>query len=163
MSTNLIDPQLLCPNCKHVNKSDALFCSQCSQKQKLNILSVWMMMSEFFANFINYDSKTFSTIRGLFLPSYLTNEYIANRRVSYLDPIRLFIFLMFAFFAILSFQDLKALNVNESSSDTEKSTNIQSTDNQYFNLLEQGYPSLRYKMLMDRVDNELQKQLNKKK
>ncbi len=57
---------LQCPNCQHHNKVNDKYCSQCSQKTQLSLLSVWVMLTEFVANIFNYDSKVLTTIRGLF-------------------------------------------------------------------------------------------------
>jgi hypothetical protein len=138
-----------------------VFCSQCSQKRNLGVLSVWKMTREFVANFLDYDSKTLTTIRGLFIPGFLTNQYLANRRVSYLSPMRLFVFLMVVFFAILSYQGIDQFNFNNKNSviQTDLINKPKNTDNHY-NLLEKTYPKLRYKVLMQRVYHELMQQLD---
>lgn len=153
---------MTCPNCQYHNDVSDIFCSQCGQKTRLSLLSVWVMMSEFIANIINYDSKIFTTVRGLFVSGYLTNQYLANKRVAYLAPMRLFIFLMFVFFAVLSFQnyDQFLMNTNDDF-EVNKNDNdgvLFNKDTNDFNLLEQNFVSLRYERLIRQLNNELHEQ-----
>jgi len=111
------------------------------------------MMADFFANLINYDSKTLSSIRGLFIPGFLTQEYIANRRVSYLAPIRLYIFLMLAFFALLSYQGLDQMSFNDNT--TDKNTDNLTSVKQEYSLLEQSYSYLKLQTIFDNLKHEI--------
>ncbi len=57
------------------------------------------IFSEFLDNFLNWDSKFFTTLRYLVLkPGFLSKEYIEGKRVSYVAPIRLYILLSVLFF-----------------------------------------------------------------
>lgn len=145
--------QIQCPNCQQFNAIEAKYCQYCGQKTKLRILSVWSMMADFFANLINYDSKTLSSIRGLFIPGFLTQEYIANRRVSYLAPIRLYIFLMLAFFALLSYQGLDQMSFNDNT--TDKNTDNLTSVKQEYSLLEQSYSYLKLQTIFDNLKHEI--------
>lgn len=67
-------------------------------------------MLTFFKHFLNdyftFDSKIFRSIRPLFAkPGFLTLEYLEGRRVSYIPPLRLFIFSSIIFFLLLSVLD----------------------------------------------------------
>lgn len=132
----------------------------------LQINSVWRMLVDFLANIIGYDSKLFSSIRGLFFPGFLTSEYLANRRASYLTPIRLFIFLMFATFVVMSYLALDdVLQTKDDTGDDglslqfniENKSNDSEVQNKYFTVLEKGYQSLRYEVLLLQLDTELTK------
>lgn len=117
------------------------------------------MIADFFANLINYDSKTLSSIRGLFVPGFLTQEYIANRRVSYLAPIRLYIFLMLAFFALLSYQGIDQLSFNSNTNDQLASNvNLSSTKHEY-SLLEQSYSYLKLQNLFANLSHEIKRHI----
>ena len=154
----------ICPNCGHKNNYSAKFCENCSQKTQLRINSVWRMLFDFLANLIDYDSKLFSSIRGLFFPGFLTNEYLAKKRVRYLTPIRLFIFLMVALFFSMSLMnidhfnlrtgansDIVSLSVNNAKS-KESDNNF---DNSFYTVLERSYQALRFETLLKRLEKEL--------
>jgi hypothetical protein len=77
------------------------FCSHCGQENTEPRESFWQLLVHFFNDFTHFDGKFFSTIRVLlFQPGNLTREYIAGRRASYLHPIRMYLFISFAFFIL---------------------------------------------------------------
>jgi len=112
-------PDLTCPNCGHDYNQNDIFCPHCGQKTGLGISSVWSMVVQFVANLVNYESKLFRTTRGLFKPGFLTNEYLAIRRVDYLSPIRVFFILLFLMFFALSFIDIQFNSSDNVDSDFE--------------------------------------------
>ncbi len=91
-----------CPNCDHALTDAANFCSNCGQKTRLGLTSVWRMIRKFFSETFNYDSRLVRTLRGLLQPGHLSSEYLQFKRVDYLSPIRLFFILMFLAFAMAS-------------------------------------------------------------
>ena len=150
-----------CPNCETINSNDAVFCQNCSQKINLKLNSVWRMIGDFLATLIDYDSKLFSSIRGLFKPGYLTNQYLLRKRVRYLTPIRLFVILMLSFFAVMSFQgyDKGLVNMNiENSNGVEKEDR---NENKYYSLMEQSFQSLRFDLLEQLLKKELESNILK--
>jgi hypothetical protein len=143
-----------CPNCEALNSKNAVFCQNCSQKIHLKLNSVWRMIGTFFATLIDYDSKLFSSVRGLFRPGYLTNQYLLRKRVKYLTPIRLFVILMFSFFWVMANQgyDEGLFKMNlQSSNGIEEGETI---ENKYYTLMEQGYQSLRFDLLLNLLEKE---------
>jgi hypothetical protein len=47
----------------------------------------------------HFDGKFFTTLKSLLLkPGFLTEEYVKGRRMKYLDPVRMYLFVSFAFF-----------------------------------------------------------------
>lgn len=77
------------------------FCSHCGQENTEPRESFWQLLVHFFNDFTHFDGKFFSTIRVLLLqPGKLTREYIAGRRAGYLHPIRMYLFISFAFFIL---------------------------------------------------------------
>lgn len=56
-----------------------------------------------FEGLLHFDSKSYQTVKALlFKPGFLTNEFKTGRRASYVPPIRLYIFVSFLFFFLLS-------------------------------------------------------------
>jgi hypothetical protein len=64
--------------------------------------SVGHLIGHFFADITHFDSKIFTTLKDLvFRPGFLTREYVAGRRMRYLNPIRMYIFISAIFFVAL--------------------------------------------------------------
>ena len=156
-----MENQRTCPNCKTLNLESDSFCRNCSQKVHLGLNSVWRMISEFFTNIINYDSKLFSTLRGLFFPGFLTEQYLAKKRVPYLTPMRLFVFLMFALFAIVSIQGFEKLGINFSigsvnSNTQEHAKTNNRIDNREYSLLELADPGAKTLGLLESLEIDIE-------
>jgi hypothetical protein len=89
-----------CLNCGSVLLGD--HCYQCGQPVKGLIRQFSSVIGDFFDTVFNLDSRTIRTIKPLlFKPGFLSNEYFEGRRVSYVTPLRLYIFFsVLAFFMI---------------------------------------------------------------
>lgn len=91
-----------CLNCgKKLDDSDH-YCSFCGQSvNKDSSLSAFL--SQFLSDYFTFDSKIFLSVKPLFVrPGFLTLEYLKGKRVSYIPPLRLFIFSSIIFFLLLS-------------------------------------------------------------
>ncbi len=94
------------------------YCSICGQENLQPQESLWHLITHFFNDITHFDGKFFSSVKYVVAkPGFLTSEYIVGRRVSYLNPVRfyvftsaLFFFIMFSFF--INDKDLK-LDENE--------------------------------------------------
>lgn len=61
-------------------------------------------LSEFLKDYFTFDSKIFRSLKPLlFDPGFLVTEYIAGKRVSYIPPLRIFIFSSILFFLLFGF------------------------------------------------------------
>jgi len=78
------------------------YCSHCGQENTESIESFGHLLNHFFADVTHYDSQLLSTIEYLvFKPGFLTKEYNAGKRLSYLNPIRMYIFISAVFFLLM--------------------------------------------------------------
>lgn len=60
------------------------------------------MFHDFLGHYFTFDSKFFHSIVPLVIkPGFLSREYAKGRRVSYILPLRLYIFTTFIFFSCL--------------------------------------------------------------
>lgn len=78
-------------------------------------------MTHFFSDITHFDGKFFSTVKDLFRkPGFLSREYMMGRRMSYLDPIRMYIFTS-AFFFIIFFSmfDVNSFQLGSQRSKTD--------------------------------------------
>jgi hypothetical protein len=77
------------------------YCSVCGQENIEPKQTVWHLIQHFLSDVTHFDGKFFLTVKDLFAkPGFLSKEYMSGRRVSYLDPIRMYIFTSAIFFLI---------------------------------------------------------------
>ena len=100
MSNHRLRHESNCLNCGHA--VEERYCTHCGQENLEPTESIGHIIGHFFADITHFDSKFFITVKDLFLrPGFLTREYIAGRRMSYLNPIRMYIFISAIFFIAL--------------------------------------------------------------
>ncbi|WP_445360620.1 DUF3667 domain-containing protein [Microbulbifer sp. EKSA005] len=69
-------------------------CYACGQPVKGMVRNFSSVIGDFLDTLLAFDSRTWKTIPALFFrPGFLTTEYFSGRRVRYVSPVRLFIFL----------------------------------------------------------------------
>lgn len=69
------------------------YCGQCGQKAHLHKDNFLHMVLHFVGDYFHYDNKFWLTLKTMFVsPGKITAEFIAGRRVKYLNPIQLYIF-----------------------------------------------------------------------
>ena len=80
-----------CANC--LTPLTGPFCAQCGQHVADYHRSVWRFVADFFDNAFCWDNKLLRTLGPLLRrPGWLTQEFMAGRRVRYVHPLRLFLF-----------------------------------------------------------------------
>lgn len=80
------------------------FCGECGQKAHLHKDSFIHMAGHFIGDYFHYDSKFWLTFKTLFSnPGKITTDFINGKRVRYLSPIQLYIFVTTLFFIISHF------------------------------------------------------------
>lgn len=82
-----------CFNCGFTIDSKSNFCSNCGQKNTDGKVGIADLVKEFFSEQLSIDSKLFQTIFALFIPNKLTREYFKGKHKTYINPLRLFLFL----------------------------------------------------------------------
>ncbi len=89
-----------CLNCGF--RVEERYCSRCGQENVEPKETVGHLVGHFFADITHFDSKLFITLKDLIIrPGFLTREYVAGRRMAYLNPIRMYIFISAIFFVAL--------------------------------------------------------------
>jgi hypothetical protein len=90
-----------CLNCHHVVENR--FCPNCGQENKETKESFHYLFFHTVEDLVHYDSGFWKTIKYLlFYPGKLTNEYIKGRRKMFVPPVKLYIFISFITFFLLS-------------------------------------------------------------
>lgn len=89
-----------CLNCGH--QVDDHFCPKCGQENIVTKEDAFHMVSHAIADYFHFEHKFFGTLKPLLLkPGQLTKEYVAGKRVSFIHPIRLYIFVSIVFFLVV--------------------------------------------------------------
>ncbi|WP_194755474.1 DUF3667 domain-containing protein [Aliidiomarina indica] len=105
-----------CANCGAQLKGP--FCHECGQENKNYIRNVFRLITELFGEMGNWDGRFWRTLIPLFTrPAFLSNQYVKGKRIPYVPPLRLYIFISliaFILFASLgkTVQQIDAERVN---------------------------------------------------
>lgn len=90
-----------CLNCRHVVAER--YCPNCGQENTDSRKTFHHLFIHFFEDLTHYENAFWKTIRHLlFKPGRLTKEYLSGKRLSYLAPVRLYIFISFVTFLAIS-------------------------------------------------------------
>ena len=91
-----------CENCGAELKGH--WCSKCGQAAIEYRRSFRYVVADLLNEFLNWDSKFFTTIALLILkPWRLTNEFLAGKRVRYVNPLRLYLLASILFFFAVNY------------------------------------------------------------
>jgi hypothetical protein len=91
-----------CQNCGKPLLGD--HCYSCGQPTKGLVRQFSSIVGDFLDSVFEWDSRTVRTVGPLlYRPGHLTTEYFAGRRVRYVSPVRLFVFLCLVSFFALQF------------------------------------------------------------
>ncbi|AWA30447.1 hypothetical protein HYN48_10310 [Flavobacterium magnum] len=101
MSKSQIRKDKTCLNCNYV--VDQRYCPNCGQENTDSRKTFHHLFFHFFEDLTHYENAFWKTIRNLlFKPASLTKEYLSGRRLSYLAPVRLYIFISFITFLVIT-------------------------------------------------------------
>ncbi len=104
-----------CLNCGTI--LEGRFCHNCGQENLEMKESFGHMMRHAISDYFHFDDQFFATLKPLlFKPGKLTVEYNTGHRVSYLHPVKMYIFISVIYFLVL-FQtggDNKFIKINDS-------------------------------------------------
>jgi Protein of unknown function (DUF3667) len=90
-----------CLNCQEI--VEQRFCPNCGQENKETKESFHYLFVHTLEDLVHYDSGFWKTIKYLlFSPAKLTLEYLKGKRASYVPPVKLYIFISFITFFLIS-------------------------------------------------------------
>lgn len=91
-----------CKNCEQTFEIDFKFCPHCGQ-QTNDELTVGVLFYNTISNYFSFDARFFkSFLPLLFRPGYLAKSFIEGKRLLYLHPAQLYLFVSVVFFFLLS-------------------------------------------------------------
>lgn len=97
------DHLLNCPNCNSPLSGDANYCSQCGQNTHYKKLPFFHFVIEFLESTIHFDNKIWYTLKKIIInPGNVIRDFNENKRVRYVPPIRLYIFVSVVYFIAIS-------------------------------------------------------------
>lgn len=104
-----------CDNCHQ--SVEGAFCSNCGQSLDSTLKYFWVVILHLLDDIFSFDSRASRTLWPLmFRPGFLTKEYFAGRRVHYVPPLRLYLFISIVFFLTLkltvSGEDQQTIEIN---------------------------------------------------
>lgn len=116
-----------CLNCGTILEGH--YCHNCGQENLQIRESFGHMMNHAISDYFHFDHQFFHTLKPLlFKPGFLTNEYMAGRRVQYLHPVKMYIFISIVYFLLLfqsAHETVTTNNVNgKKPADTQKAANV---------------------------------------
>jgi len=101
MSKNSLRKDKTCLNCNYVVENR--FCPNCGQENSDTRKTFHHLFIHFFEDLTHYENTFWKTIKNLLLkPASLTKEYLSGKRLSYLAPVRLYIFISFVTFFLIA-------------------------------------------------------------
>ncbi len=94
------DAEDICLNCGAILHGK--YCHICGQRKESLVLPVHHAIGIMLREFFSIDQRFFLSIRKLlFSPGFLSREYLSGRRVRYSSPLRMFLIISAAYFAVL--------------------------------------------------------------
>ena len=139
-----------CLNCG-IKIGDANFCPECGQINSDKQAPIKHFVQDVLGDYFTFDSKFFRTFIPLVKkPGFLTNEYVSGKRVSYVFPFRMYLFVSFLFFFSL------ALIGQFDASDYEDPENSKKRLEQVGGIIEKNQPEIAEvtkKEIVDGIDS----------
>jgi hypothetical protein len=94
----------LCQNCEKTHDVDFEFCPHCGQ-QANDKLTVGVLFYNTIANYFSFDARFFrSFIPLVFRPGLLAKRFVSGKRLMYLHPAQMYLFISVIFFFLFSFK-----------------------------------------------------------
>lgn len=101
MSKSTLRKDKTCLNCRYVVENR--FCPNCGQENTNTRKTFHHLFIHFFEDLTHYENAFWKTIKSLlFKPAALTKAYLSGKRLSYLAPVRLYIFISFITFFLIT-------------------------------------------------------------
>jgi hypothetical protein len=102
-----------CPNCEQEYEEGFQFCPHCGQKANED-LTIGVLFYNTISNYFSFDARFFKSFIPLMIkPGYLAKKFIGGKRLLFLHPAQMYLFISVVFFFLFSFVTRKqAENLN---------------------------------------------------
>lgn len=148
-----------CLNCGYPHGFEADFCPHCGQKNEDVNVPMTILFGEFISTYLAIDSKLFKSIWPFtFKPGFLTNRYNEGKRMSYSNPLRLYVVTSIIYFFVISFFLSSSIEKFVSLALKQDFTIFPSAENftpQTLSLIQNSRANLSEKELMEMIPPEI--------
>ena len=104
------DQLLQCKNCESILREDYEFCPNCGQKTDED-LTMGVLFYNTISNYFSFDARFIKGFLPLmFRPGFLPQKFIEGKRLLYLHPGQMYLFVAFIFFFVFSFAVTESLD-----------------------------------------------------
>ena len=94
--------QTTCKNCEKTHQEGFEFCPHCGQKTK-DELTIGVLFYNTISNYFSFDARFLkSFIPLMFKPGYLAKKFIEGKRLMYLHPAQMYLFISVVFFFVFA-------------------------------------------------------------
>lgn len=109
----------ICGNCDTPYVGN--FCPECGQSKTDFHRPFSVLLIDLLGNMYAFDTRLFKTLKSVFYkPGEMALDYLAGKRVRYMPPFRLYIFVSLIFFLLLNYHTIH--NLKEANKQKEKSS-----------------------------------------
>jgi hypothetical protein len=92
-----------CANCHHTFNEVNNYCPNCGQENHTHKLPIKHFAIELVESLTHFDTKIFRTFKEMVTkPGLVTKNYNSNKRARYVPPIRIYVFMSFIFFFLIT-------------------------------------------------------------
>jgi Protein of unknown function (DUF3667) len=113
----------LCPNCETILKADDNFCPNCGQENHDLKVPIGHLIYETIENITHFDTKLWNTLKAVFSkPGKITTDFLEGKRARHVHPIRLYIFVSFLYFILVT--KLFDTSIEKSEFETENTVKL---------------------------------------
>ena len=93
----------ICPNCEKSHAEDFDFCPHCGQKTK-DELTIGVLFYNTISNYFSFDARFLKSFIPLVVkPGFLAKKFLQGKRLLYLHPAQMYLFISVIFFFLFSF------------------------------------------------------------
>ncbi len=94
----------ICKNCESLFNENFEFCPHCGQKRN-DELTLSVLFYNTISNYFSFDARFFKSFLPLLLkPGYLAEQFVQGKRLLYLHPAQMYLFIAIVFFFLNSFE-----------------------------------------------------------
>jgi hypothetical protein len=138
-----------CENCGRF--VEMRFCPHCGQENVETRRPFHYLFTHFVEDFLHYDTQFWKTIQYLlFRPAKLTKEYLSGKRMSFVSPVKLYIFISFiTFFIPAVFPDSSKKENTKQEATTQEKSEEATTDITV--LYDKGMPKEKQHEIMENI------------
>jgi hypothetical protein len=109
-----------CGNCGYSFKSENNFCPNCGQENHTHKLPIKHFLYEFAETLTHFDTKFLTTSKEMIIkPGLVAKNYNDNKRARYVPPVRMYVFMSFIFFLMVSLLASEKAKIGAAAVDTE--------------------------------------------